>query len=102
MNEYNGRDGNGYQPVSREEEEIDNSALRLQDAFGQFTRYGSSLESDELLEVVETLTDINDSMAHGRTADCVREDADEAKKQIDAMVIAYSVKCASIVVRRGG
>lgn len=42
------------------------SKQRLDDAIGQLTRYGSALEHDTLMDVLEAITDINDDLAHGR------------------------------------
>ena len=48
------------------------SAVELRDVFSQFTRYGASVETYELMDMLWVLTRINDDLANDRSIECVR------------------------------
>jgi hypothetical protein len=54
---------------------------RLLYAFDQLGRYGDP--PDILVQVVETLTDINDDWANGRAPELIRANVEKAKRELD-------------------
>lgn len=44
---------------------------RTDNAINQLQRYGRALESEEMVQVLELLSDLNDDLAHGRDHECV-------------------------------
>lgn len=60
-------------------------ASRTQDVCDQLTRYGGRVASEDLLAVLERLTDINDDIVHDRAGRLIDEGIDLAIATLQAM-----------------
>lgn len=59
--------------------------FRTRNACGQLTRYAGAVASTELADVLDTLTDLNDDLWHGRDPSIIREQIEKAKTQLDVI-----------------
>lgn len=66
-----------------------NREQRTKDAFSQFTRYSSGIATDELADVLDSLTNINDDIENGRHTSCIKETVEQSKTQLDAVYADY-------------
>lgn len=69
----------------------DTLTYRTRDACAQLTRYGGGVASEELADVLDTLTDLNDDMHHGRADSLVQEQVEKMKAQLDRVLATYRV-----------
>ena len=60
--------------------------VRTHAAIDQLTRYGDAVQSEELVAVLEQLTDINDDLAHGRDPQLIKEGVEKAKALLDLVL----------------
>jgi hypothetical protein len=67
-------------------------AFRTQNACAQLTRYGGRVASAELAAVLESLTDINDDMQHGRDIRLLRAKVEKAKALLDLVAVNAGTK----------
>ncbi len=67
---------------------MDDLTWRTKNVLELFTRYGTAVESNEMVDVLEAVEDINDDMAHGRSIECIDESISEAKLALDALLEA--------------
>jgi hypothetical protein len=65
-----------------------NLARRTQDACNQLTRYFGGVANEELLAVLEKLTDINDALHQGNDPAIVRRACAEARRLLDLLAIS--------------
>lgn len=67
-------------------------ASRTADAIDQLRRYGDSLERLELVELLETITDLNDDLAHGRGSDAYLVHVATMLETLDRIVVRLGGK----------
>lgn len=55
---------------------------RTDDVCGQLQRYGG-VQSNDLLDVLDAIVEINDDMVHGRSGDLIKKEIEKAKSLLD-------------------
>jgi len=60
-------------------------ADRTRNACDQLTRYGGAVFNNEVADVLDALTDINDDLWHGRDPNLICKQVDKAKALLDAV-----------------
>jgi hypothetical protein len=66
--------------------EMRNTRLdRTRDAFGQLLRYGDPF-CEEIVDILEVLTDINDDLWHSRLSSLTQANSDKIKVLLDKLV----------------
>ena len=58
-------------------------AFRTRNACDQLTRYSGAVDNEELADLLDKLTDLNDDMCHGRSATIIRQQIAEMKALLD-------------------
>ena len=63
----------------------DELSQRTEDACGQLTRYGGSIWSHELADILDKIVDLNDNLWHGRHIEIIKSDVGDAKILLDKL-----------------
>lgn len=58
---------------------------RSHDACVEMLRYGNTVADENVLAVLEALTDLNDNVANGRAKEIVQGDVDKIKALLDVV-----------------
>ena len=58
---------------------------RSHDACAQMLRYGNTVADENILAVLEALTDLNDNVANGRAKEIVQADVGKIKALLDVV-----------------